>query len=47
MITHSMTQALDCGDRTIMLYHGEIIRDMYDKDRTGLSPDDLIRYFDL
>ncbi|WP_316354441.1 ABC transporter ATP-binding protein [Candidatus Trichorickettsia mobilis] len=47
MITHSMAQALDYGDRTIMLYHGEIIRDMQGENRTALSPDDLIKYFDL
>ncbi|WPY00833.1 ABC transporter ATP-binding protein [Candidatus Trichorickettsia mobilis] len=47
MITHSMAQALDYGDRTIMLYHGEVIRDMQGENRTALSPDDLIKYFDL
>lgn len=47
MITHSMTHALEYGHRTIMMYHGEIVRDMNGKDRTNLSPDDLIKYFDL
>ncbi len=47
MITHSMSQALAYGTRTIMMYHGEIVRDMKGKDRTALSPDDLIKYFDL
>jgi putative ABC transport system ATP-binding protein len=47
MITHSMTQALDYGDRTIMMYHGEIVRDMAGDERTTLSPSDLIKYFDL
>jgi putative ABC transport system ATP-binding protein len=47
MITHSMTQALDYGNRTIMMYHGEIVRDMIGTARTSLSPSDLIKYFDL
>jgi len=47
MITHSMTQALDYGDRTIMMYHGEIVRDMIGTERKSLTPSDLIKYFDL
>ena len=47
MITHSMTQALDYGNRTIMMYHGEIVRDMIGGERTSLTPSDLIKYFDL
>ncbi len=47
MITHSMTQALEYGDRTIMMYHGEIVRDMYGMERKGLSSADLVKYFDL
>lgn len=47
MITHSMSQALEYGNRTIMMYHGEIIRDMNHDERTKLSPEDLIKFFDL
>lgn len=47
MITHSMSQALEYGNRTIMMYHGEIVRDMKGEDRIALSPNDLIKYFDL
>lgn len=47
MITHSMTHALEFGNRTIMLYHGEVVRDMQGDDRTKLSADDLVKYFDL
>lgn len=47
MITHSMTQALEYGDRTIMMYHGEIVRDMFGSERSKLSPEDLVKYFDL
>lgn len=47
MITHSMSQALEYGDRTIMMYHGKIARDMYGQERKKLSSADLIKYFDL
>ena len=47
MITHSMTQALEYGDRTIMMYHGELVRDLYGSERNGLSSGDLVKYFDL
>lgn len=47
MITHSMTQALEYGDRTIMMYHGKIVRDMFGDERNSLSADELIKYFDL
>lgn len=47
MITHSMSQALEYGDRTIMLYHGEIVKDMSGENRKKLSADDLVKYFDL
>ncbi len=47
MITHSMTQALEYGDRTIMMYHGELVRDMQGSERKGLSSTDLVKYFDL
>lgn len=47
MITHSMSQALEYGSRTIMMYHGEIVRDMKDSHRNELSTEDLLKYFDL
>lgn len=47
MITHSMSQALAFGDRTIMMYHGKIIRDMQGEDRRVLDPSHLLEFFDL
>ena len=47
MITHSMSQALEFGDRTIMMYHGKIVRDMFGDERKKLSSADLVKYFDL
>lgn len=47
MITHSMAQALEYGNRTLMMYRGEIVRDMRGDVRGDLEPDDLVKYFDL
>jgi ABC-type uncharacterized transport system ATPase component len=42
-----MSQALEFGDRTIMMYHGEMVRDMFGDERKKLSSADLVKYFDL
>lgn len=47
MITHSMTQALEFGNRTLMMYHGEIVRDMNGDERRSLSTEDLLKYFEF
>ncbi len=46
MITHSMTQALEYGDRTIMMQHGEIVKDLYGNERQQLSVTDLLEFFE-
>ncbi|MBD8687968.1 MULTISPECIES: ABC transporter ATP-binding protein [unclassified Rhizobium] len=45
MVTHSMRQALDYGDRTIMLHAGEIVLDVSGESRKGLQVEDLIEMF--
>lgn len=45
MVTHSMDQALEEGDRTIMVHRGEILADLSGNERAGLDPDDLLRRF--
>ncbi|MGI9043517.1 MAG: hypothetical protein ACR2GK_05270 [Gemmatimonadaceae bacterium] len=45
MVTHSMDQALEQGDRTIMVHRGEILADLSGDERRGLSVDDLLRRF--
>lgn len=45
MITHSMQQALDMGNRTIMMYRGAIIDDIPEKDKKNLTTDDLLNKF--
>jgi putative ABC transport system ATP-binding protein len=45
MVTHSMRQALDYGDRTIMLHGGEIVLDVSGDSRRNLDVEDLIDMF--
>jgi putative ABC transport system ATP-binding protein len=45
MVTHSMRQALDHGTRTIMLHEGQIVLDVNDPERRGLSVEDLVVRF--
>lgn len=45
MVTHSMRQALDYGNRIIMLHQGEIILDISGSGRASLRVDDLLQYF--
>ncbi|HOJ17984.1 MAG: ATP-binding cassette domain-containing protein [Ignavibacteriales bacterium] len=45
MITHSMQQALDLGNRTLMLYKGEIIDDISANEKRRLTVDDLLGKF--
>jgi putative ABC transport system ATP-binding protein len=46
MITHSMNHALEYGTRTILMHHGEIIKDFKGKDRQKVKPSDLHTFFD-
>lgn len=46
MVTHSMTQALDVGTRTIMLADGKVVFDAKGKDRQKLTPHDLLGEFE-
>ncbi|MCK9219951.1 MAG: ATP-binding cassette domain-containing protein [Bacteroidales bacterium] len=46
MVTHSMKQALEMGDRTIMMHHGKIIEDIEIKEKTKLTVEDLLAKFD-
>ena len=46
MVTHSMSQALDVGTRTIMLAEGKKVFDVTGKDREKLTPHDLLNEFE-
>ena len=45
MVTHSMEQALEQGDRTIMMHRGEILADLSGSEREGLDAGDLLKRF--
>ena len=45
MVTHSMRQALDYGDRTIMLHQGRIVLDVAGAARRSMTIEDLLRLF--
>lgn len=46
MVTHSMRQALDFGQRTVMLHEGRVILDVAGQARAGLDVPDLLRMFE-
>jgi putative tryptophan/tyrosine transport system ATP-binding protein len=45
MITHNMQQALDYGDRTLMMDSGQIVLDLPAAQKNGVSVQDLIEMF--
>lgn len=45
MVTHNMHQALELGNRTLMMDGGCIVFDVQSEERDGLSIDDLLRQF--
>ena len=46
MVTHSMRQALDYGDRTVMLHQGQVVLDVEGEERAGMDVPDLLRMFE-
>lgn len=46
MVTHSMRQALDVGERTVMLHQGEVVLDVSGAEREGLDVPDLLVMFE-
>jgi len=46
MVTHSMRQALDYGDRTVMLHQGKVVLDVSGPERAGLDVPDLLKMFE-
>ena len=45
MITHNMQQALDLGNRTIMMDNGQIILDVRGEEREGMTVTDMLEKF--
>jgi putative ABC transport system ATP-binding protein len=46
MVTHSMRQALDYGQRTVMLHQGQVVLDVAGEQRRGLDVPDLLHMFE-
>lgn len=46
MVTHSMHQAVNLGDRIVMMHRGRILRDLRDSERARARPEDLLRGFE-
>lgn len=46
MVTHSMRQALDVGERTVMLHQGQVVLDVSGDERQGLEVSDLLTMFE-
>lgn len=46
MVTHSMQQAVNLGDRIVMLHRGRIAHDFRDSAKRRLRPEDLVDRFD-
>lgn len=46
MVTHSMQQAVNLGDRIVMMYKGSVLHDLKDGERARVRPEDLLRRFE-
>jgi len=47
MVTHNMHQALEIGNRTLMMYNGTIILDKQGQERASMSVEDLLEQFSI
>ena len=45
MVTHNMQQALDLGNRTLMMADGGIVLDIEGEERASLTVNDLLQKF--
>ncbi len=46
MVTHSMQQAINLGDRIVMMHQGNVLHDFSGTDKSRLRVDDLLSRFD-
>lgn len=46
MVTHSMQQAVDLGDRIVMMHKGRVIDDIHGSARERVKPEDLLKRFE-
>lgn len=45
MVTHNMAQALEVGNRLIMMHEGQIILDVSGEEKASMTPEDLLAKF--
>lgn len=45
MVTHNMQQALELGNRILMMDSGSIVLDVKDEEKAGMTTDDLLEQF--
>ena len=45
MVTHNMNQALNMGNRTLMMDSGRIVLDIHGEEREGMTVEDLLQKF--
>ena len=46
MVTHNMQDAIDVGNRLIMMYDGQIIYDVSGEEKKSLKVNDLLKKFE-
>ena len=46
MVTHAMSQAVQLGDRILIMHRGRLVHDLADVRRQRLTEDDLLQLFD-
>jgi putative ABC transport system ATP-binding protein len=46
MVTHSMQQAVDLGNRLVMLHRGRVVHDFSGSEKNRLRPEDLMARFE-
>ena len=46
MVTHNMKDAIDVGNRLIMMYNGHIIYDVSGEEKRKLTVEDLLHKFE-
>jgi putative tryptophan/tyrosine transport system ATP-binding protein len=46
MVTHSLSQAVQVGDRVLVMHRGKVVYDLGDLRRRRLAEDDLLQLFD-
>jgi len=46
MVTHSMHQAVNLGDRIVMMHKGQVLHDLEGRERARVRPEDLLGRFE-